>query len=105
VKELQDLVAGTSDGVGLHAPAPTLLLELQTLLGALTASATAASDRGRRPFRPEEGWGRALGELAFALFNLADQTDVDLAGEIRAIAADLSRDRAPGPDRPGARGA
>ena len=57
---LQQVVAATADTADLHAPAPTLLLELQTLLGALSATVTAATERGRRPFRPGTDWAPRL---------------------------------------------
>jgi hypothetical protein len=75
---LQQVVAATADTADLHAPAPTLLLELQTLLGALSATVTAVTERGRRPFRPGTDWAPRLGELAYGVYLLADQTGVDL---------------------------
>jgi hypothetical protein len=93
VSELQNHVSAASDEVGLHAGAPTLLLELQTLLGALTASAAIATDRGRRPFRVGPEWDRTLSELAFAVYNLADQTGVDLDAGVRSIADDVAGSR------------
>jgi hypothetical protein len=78
VSDLQDSVARSADAADLHATAPTLLLELQTLLGALAATATTGTERGRRPFRPPGDWPQRLGELAFGVYLLADQTGVDL---------------------------
>lgn len=75
---LQQVVAASADTADLHAPAPTLLLELQTLLGALCATVTAGTERGRRPFRPGPDWSPRLGELAYGVYLLADQTGVDL---------------------------
>ncbi len=71
-------MARSADAADLHATAPTLLLELQTLLGALAATATTGTERGRRPFRPPGDWPQRLGELAFGVYLLADQTGVDL---------------------------
>ena len=84
--EVQRLVAHSSDASGLHATAPALLLELQTQLGALAATATRATERGRRPFRPTGDWAGRLGELAYGIYLLADQTGVDIETEISAVA-------------------
>ncbi|MDQ2795963.1 MAG: hypothetical protein M3Y06_02185 [Actinomycetota bacterium] len=87
---LQDLVAGSADAADLHATVPTLLLELQTLLGALSATVTSGSERGRRPFRPGEDWVPRLGEVAYGVFLLADQTGVDLSAAIDLTARHLA---------------
>ena len=76
--DLQATVARSADVADLHANVPTLLLELQTLLGALTATVTADTGRGRRPYRPGEDWPGRLGEFAYGVLLLADQTGVDL---------------------------
>jgi hypothetical protein len=89
VTELQDEVARSADAANLHAPVPTLLLELQTLLGALSATVTSGTDRGRRPFRPEHDWGNRLGELAYGVFLLADQTGVNAAEAVELTAQHL----------------
>jgi hypothetical protein len=57
---------------------PALLLELQSVLGALTATVTAATERGRRPFRPDAQWNQRLGDLAYGVYLLADQSGVAL---------------------------
>lgn len=87
--DLQETVARSADTADLHAAVPTLLLELQTLLGALTATVTTGSERGRRPFRPGADWSPRLGELAYGVFLLADQTGVDLARAIDLTAQHL----------------
>ena len=76
--ELQQNVADSADAADLHATVPTLLLELQTLLGSLTATVNAGTERGRRPFRPGNDWPARLGELAYGVYLLADQTGVDV---------------------------
>ena len=86
---LQELVAQSADAADLHAPVPTLLLELQSLLGTLTATVTSATDRGRRPFRPTPDWPTRLGELAYGVYLLADQTGVDVTRAVQATAANL----------------
>jgi hypothetical protein len=89
VTDLQTRVARSADTADLHAPVPTLLLELQTLLGTLTATVTAATDRGRRPFRPDADWGTRLGELAYGVYLLADQSGVDVTRAVETTAAQL----------------
>ncbi len=87
VRELQHFVAETGDRLGLHATPPTLLLDLQARLGALADELVQATERGRRPFRPTRDWEVLLGDVAFALVSLADQTGVDTDRAVR-IAAD-----------------
>jgi hypothetical protein len=89
VTDLQARVAQSADAADLHAPVPTLLLELQTLLGALSATVTNSTGRGRRPFRPEHDWSNRLGELAYGVYLLADQTGVDVAQAVSGTAANL----------------
>ncbi len=89
MSETQARVATTADTADLHATAPTLLLELQSLLGTLSSTVTANTDRGRRPFRPDPGWPSRLGELAYGVYLLADQTGVDLDQAIALTAQQL----------------
>lgn len=84
--DLGQLVARTADAADLHAPVPTLLLELQTLLGGLAATVTAETNRGRRPFRPGPDWSARVGELAYGVYLLADQTGVDVPAAVTATA-------------------
>lgn len=88
-EDLQARVAQSADTADLHATAPTLLLELQTMLGALAATVTTETDRGRRPFRPGPHWSQRLGELAYGVYLLADQTGVDLADAVELTAQHL----------------
>jgi hypothetical protein len=88
---LQQTVATSADAADLHATVPTLLLELQTLLGSLTATVNAATGRGRRPFRPGADWPARLGDLAYGVYLLADQTGVDVDSVVRGTAANLQR--------------
>ena len=87
MQELQRLVAETADRLGLHAAPPTLLLDLQARLGALTDEVVRATEHGRRPFRPTRDFEGLLGELLFATLVLADQTGVD-GDRATRIAAD-----------------
>jgi hypothetical protein len=86
VGDLQERVAQTADVADMHATVPALLLELQTLLGGLTATATASTERGRRPFRPTPDWSNRLGELAYGVFLLADQSGVDVEAAVELTA-------------------
>lgn len=83
---LQQTVAASGDLADLHATVPTLLLELQTLLGSLTASVNQSTDRGRRPFRPTPEWSSLLGDLAYGVYLLADQSGVDVESAVRRTA-------------------
>jgi hypothetical protein len=89
VSDLQGRVAQSADVAELHAPVPTLLLELQTLIGALTSTVTTATERGRRPFRPTPDWSNRLGELAYGVYLLADQSGVDVAQAVQLTAQHL----------------
>jgi hypothetical protein len=95
--EIARVVADSADEAGLHASVPALLLELQSLMGAVTASVTTATERGRRPFRPGPDWPARLGELAYAVYLLADQTGVDLDQAVRGRAGQLNRTGRAGP--------
>jgi hypothetical protein len=91
MRELQRIVTEAADRLGLHATAPTMLLDLQVRLGALAGQVVYATENGRRPYRPTANWEPALGDLAFALINLADQTGVDLDRAVRTAADRLYR--------------
>jgi hypothetical protein len=99
VSDTQQLVAGSADAAGLHATAPALLLELQSQLGGLAHAASVGTQRGRQPFRPSAEWSTRLGELAYGLYLLADQTGVDVDAQAR-VTAEWVRRRAGrrGPD-------
>jgi hypothetical protein len=89
--DLQQIVAQSADAADMHATVPTLLLELQMLLGSLTASANVSTERGRRPFRPGPDWASRLGELAYGVYLLADQSGVDVADTVMSTAARMQQ--------------
>jgi hypothetical protein len=91
VQELQRVVSSTADHLGLHGTVPTLLLGVQARLGALAAELEQATELGRRPFRGSPDWERLLGEVGFALLNLADQSGLDLDRAVRVAADHLYR--------------
>jgi hypothetical protein len=97
--ELSQAVAQSADAADLHAPVPTLLLELQTLLGTLSATVAAETNRGRKPFRPGPDWEPRLGDLAYGLYLLADQTGVDVTQAVlrttRRVVANAPAPHAP----------
>jgi len=95
--DLSQIVAQSADTAELHAPVPTLLLELQTLLGTLTATVAAETNRGRSPFRPGPDWAARLGELAYGVYLLADQTSVDVTSAVTATAHAVSSSARPTP--------
>jgi hypothetical protein len=67
----------------------------------------AETNRGRKPFRPGPDWSQRLGELAYGVYLLADQTGVDLDDSVATTAqrlADSAPRPAPAPDRAAAEG-
>ncbi len=100
--DLQATVASAADAAGAHSTAPTLLLQAAAALGRLAESAEKATESGRRPFRIPYEWGERLSELAWLVYLLADQTAVDLDGQVRLIAgrvaAEAERAAAPQDD-------
>lgn len=84
-------MAQTVDRLDMHATAPALLLDLQDRLGELAREALRITNNGRRPFRPGPGWEGALGDLAFAVMSLADQTGVDLEQALQGVLMRMSR--------------
>lgn len=93
--ELSHVVARSADVADLHAPVPTLLLELQSLLGALAATVAAETDRGRKPFRPSAEWPQRLGDLAYGVYLLADQTGVEIAQVVANTASRITQNFRP----------
>ena len=89
--ELQQYVAETADRLGLHATPATLLLDLQARVGALADEGIRATEHGRRPFRPTQDWEVQLGDVAFALITLADQTGVDTGRAVQTAADRMYR--------------
>jgi len=47
------------------------------------------TERGRRPFRPGPDWPTRLGELAYGVYLLADQTGVDVAQAVTSTSSTL----------------
>lgn len=97
--ELTQAVAHSADAAELHAPVPTLLLELQTLLGTLSATVAAETNRGRKPFRPGPDWAPRLGELAYGVYLLADQTGVDVEQHVIQTAQRVAGSARPAPEQ------
>lgn len=81
-QDLPKLVAHAADSAGSHATAPTMMLELHALIGWLSGIAFEATEHGRRPFRVTPAWSQAIGAAGFALYNIADQTGVDVVAAI-----------------------
>lgn len=86
---LADLVARATDRGALGATASALLLEVQAQLGLLSALVAQLTERGRLPFRPDEAWTDAFARLSFSVYNLADQTGVDVEAVTRALAHEV----------------
>jgi hypothetical protein len=90
VTDLQADVAAAADRAEAHSTAPALLLQAQAALGALSASANAATESGRRPYRVPVDWSDKLAELAYLVYLLADQTGVPLDASVRSVSARIS---------------
>jgi hypothetical protein len=101
VREVQQRVAQTADKLGLHANAPTLTLTLLTEIGRLAEDVLAATEGGRRPFRPTGEWDQRLADIVFTVVNLADQTSVDLATALEGAIARQEANAKPVDDLPG----
>lgn len=100
MRDVHEVVSHTADAAGLHAPAVTLLLELQQQLGELSKLAVTGTQRGRGPLRPDANWAATLGELGFGVYLLADQTGVDLAAAVTQAAGRLGASTARDADLP-----
>jgi len=86
VTDLQATVAAAADYADSHATAPVLLLQVQDALGRLAALTSEATDNGRRPYRIPPDWDSALSRLAYLVYLLADQTDVNVDTGVRELA-------------------
>jgi hypothetical protein len=91
VTQLQAEVADAADRAGAHSGAPTLLLQLQAALGRLAGLADEATEGGRRPYRVPSGWPDALGEVAYRLYLLGDQTGVEVDDAVRRVLSGTAR--------------
>lgn len=94
VNDLQTEVAQAADQAEAHSTAPALLLQLQSALGRLAASADAATDSGRRPYRVPVDWPERLGDLAYLVYLIADQTGVSIEDTVRSVTARIGADAA-----------
>jgi hypothetical protein len=83
---IQNAVAAAADRADAHSTAPALLLQLQAALGNLCATADEATGGGRRPFRVPPGWSDRLGDVAYLVYLMADQTGTDLDSATRGAA-------------------
>lgn len=82
-------MAAATDRAEAHSTAPSLLLQTQAALGRLAASADAATGGGRRPYRVPSEWPQLLGDLAYLVYLLADQTGVSVDSAVRNVAAQV----------------
>lgn len=82
-------MAAATDRAEAHSTAPSLLLQTQAALGRLAASADAATGGGRRPYRVPAEWPDLLGDLAYLVYLLADQTGVSVEDSVRNVAAQV----------------
>jgi hypothetical protein len=94
VNDLQLAVASAADQAEAHSTAPALLLAALTDLGQLAQSMNRATDGGRLPFRIPPDWHATLGQLAYTVFLMADQTAVDIDQVTRQVARQVVADAA-----------
>jgi hypothetical protein len=94
VNDLQAVVGAAADEADAHSTAPILLLRAQAALGELADSAEIATGGGRTPFRVPDEWSDRLGQLAYIVYLLADQTGVVLDSVARAAAEQVSTEGA-----------
>ncbi|MHA3705249.1 hypothetical protein ACXR2U_24010 [Jatrophihabitans sp. YIM 134969] len=89
--DVQAVVVHSADAADLFGSAPALLVDLQVAIGELAAAASRLTERGRRPFRPDDAWARALGEVAYRTYLLADQSGVPLDRHVLEVADTVLR--------------
>jgi NTP pyrophosphatase (non-canonical NTP hydrolase) len=89
---LQRTVASFVEESGIDAQIEARLLDLVSEVGELSKQALEATDYGREPFRPSDGWAGELGDVLFALVCLANSTGVDLEAALGG-ALDKYRER------------
>jgi hypothetical protein len=87
-------VAAAADVAEAHSTAPALLLQAQAALGTLAATADAATEGGRRPYRVPPDWDAQLAELAYVVYLLADQTGVSIDDAVRRVTDRVTADSA-----------
>jgi NTP pyrophosphatase (non-canonical NTP hydrolase) len=75
---LQRTVASFVEETGIEAQVEARLLDLASEVGELSKEALKATNYGRAPFRPSDGWADELGDVLFVLVCLANGTGVDL---------------------------
>jgi NTP pyrophosphatase (non-canonical NTP hydrolase) len=78
MSSLQRTVASFVGEAGIEAPVEARLLDLVSEVGELAREVLDATNYGRAPFRPPDGWSGELGDAFFSLICLANSTGVDL---------------------------
>lgn len=80
---LQRIVASFVEEVGIETPVEARLLDLASEVGELSKEALEATNYGRSPFHPPDGWVGELGDALFVLGCLANSTVVDLEAALK----------------------
>jgi NTP pyrophosphatase (non-canonical NTP hydrolase) len=75
---LQRTVASFVGEAGIEAPVEARLLDLVSEIGEVSEGVLEATNYGRTPFSPPDGWSGDLGDVLFSLICVAYSTGVDL---------------------------
>ena len=78
MSSLQDQVASFIEQNRLRCDAATRALDLASEFGEVAKEILKASDYGKQPIAASDGLGEELGDLAFSLYALAAELNVDL---------------------------
>lgn len=78
MNDTQKIVLDFNKKHNLHMDAVLRLLDLQTELGELSKEHLKLTDYGRSNFTKGPEWKAELGDLAYSLLALANETEVDI---------------------------
>jgi NTP pyrophosphatase (non-canonical NTP hydrolase) len=79
----QRIVASFVEVAGIEAPVEARLLDLASEVGELSKEALEATNYGRDPFHPSDGWAGELGDVLFVLVCLANSTGAELEAALK----------------------
>jgi len=82
---LQRTVASFVGEAEIEAPVEARLLDLVSEKGEVSEGVLEATNYGRKPFRPPDGWSGELGDVLFSLICLANSTGVDLEAALGGV--------------------
>lgn len=85
MKNLQEQVQLFCLHHGLIAPAEHRLLDIQSELGEVCKEVLKGSDYGTKPLEVPADMSEELGDLVFAIMQLASSMNIDLEDAVRAV--------------------